>query len=151
MPAASKLNMEIPDLQRVTLSRGCDQCIKVKRKCSRDVPSCQRCLKRRNICRYKNQPLQISQSNLGDSFGQETSAPSSGPQVRNFEQNLVADRSSYFLPSCVLSNMSELNGMKINVLSLDQQTVAHTLEYLRCVSSPISSLKCPKGKLQVHT
>jgi hypothetical protein len=41
---------------KVTLAKGCDSCIKAKRKCNRLLPSCQRCCERKLFCRYKNQP-----------------------------------------------------------------------------------------------
>lgn len=49
--------MGLPDDYRVTLSKACDQCIQAKRKCSRNLPKCLRCAKRRIPCRYKNSPL----------------------------------------------------------------------------------------------
>ena len=39
------------------LTRACNACIKAKRKCSFDLPTCYRCQRRETVCKYENQPL----------------------------------------------------------------------------------------------
>ena len=135
-----RLEIEMLDPSKVTLSRACDQCIKLMRKCNRDLPSCQRCAKRRSLCKYKNQPFYGSLSSSGSSKQINTSTHGSVVRARSFRNSMVGEKSNYYLPPCVLSNMSELNGVKINILSLDQQTFGSIFVYLRCVILPYSKL-----------
>lgn len=44
------------------LTRACKACIRVKRKCSFDLPKCSRCRKREIDCAYVNQPLTVQKA-----------------------------------------------------------------------------------------
>jgi len=131
--------MEISTIPRAKLSRGCDQCIKAKRKCNRGVPSCQRCTKRRILCIYRNQPLHDSRLDCNSFVEHTATAHSSQVLVPNYGDSFARGRSNYYLPSCLLLNMSQLNGTKLNVLSIDGRTIQFMLGFLRCVIWPTSS------------
>lgn len=49
--------MDNSDQLKHTLTRACDQCVKIKRRCTRDLPHCRRCEKRKTLCSYRNEPL----------------------------------------------------------------------------------------------
>lgn len=70
---------------RSTLSRGCQSCIRAKKRCTRALPKCSRCLNKRLPCSYENEPLthypgpaQKSQLSIG--VAPQESVPRKGKQ-----------------------------------------------------------------------
>ena len=122
---------------RSALSRGCDQCIKIKRKCSRTLPQCERCVKRNSHCSYKNQPLADELPLAMDAGGSKKVQQSGTSMIlAHTGPSFDAGSNTYYIAHDFRSHAVKLETPRLLghlkfILPVDKKTVVYLLEYLR--------------------
>lgn len=129
------------DRNRVTLSKACDQCIQAKRKCSRSLPRCQRCEKRKIPCRYKNAPLDGKIFPPGAVFlvatrRYEPIEDGENPMNSPFFRGLARTIKNSYSPHSSLPRLSPRQmGQPDIILAMDKSSVIYLADHLRSFPS----------------
>jgi hypothetical protein len=140
--------------EQVTLARGCGACIKAKRKCSRTLPRCQRCLQKKISCGYRNAPL-----NSGGDFTQRSTHSSSSEVDSSFDHKSRSPTSSphyqcsptRWNPQCRTTASVSIDWKVLKspevVLTIDKSTIKYLRAHLE--SFPASFVQTG-GTLFIH-
>jgi hypothetical protein len=151
--------METSNQQRYTLTRACDQCIKVKRKCTRDLPHCRRCAKRKITCYYRNEPLAgrshrplaktlDTDNNLKEKIvSLEHLISTSTKPEHSSSQNTYYVTQRYRFNATTLDTLRFLGYPEV-ILSMDQPSVSYLFVCLR--GMPETFLRC-RGTPFIHS
>ena len=127
----------MPNEQRVTLSKACDQCIQAKRKCSRSLPRCQRCSARKIACKYKNIPLDGEilpprAMALVDAHRSERSQDDDTTINSPFFRGLARTMRKYYSSNHTLPRLSRTQELEPEIiLAMDKPTVNYLLDHLK--------------------